>query len=671
MQTTRVTRSTVLGKRGHQDQESTPRTKAVEQLHTPESTPKPKRARTVTIVVDGEGNKENIPPFKPEPVSAPSSPISARAARAIRRTVTEGNLSSPSRQPIRRRASASTIPSTPTREVADLAIATPPPTPPTALLPLHARVKAQLRATCNNADMSMAGREAEKATIQRFLDAFVDDASMQDDTPTSLFISGSPGTGKTALVNSVVQNIGKDTSIVTVFVNCMTLKTVDALLNQFADVLRSKQGHTSRAKKAKVQNDVNSLLLSLDTKCLLILDELDHIAANWQSLSSLFALAESTSNLLRIIGIANTHTLTADSPTYSPTTSSIQTLHFAPYTPTQLHSILQARLAPLQESSDSSETVANDIKKLLPNPSLVLLTKRIANLTGDVRSLFEVLRGAIDLAVAASKATGDANPLNTPAPSVTPPHILAALKAYAPATTASKTPATAAAPSPNAGNSEIISKIRNLGLQARIVLLSILLAAQRLQAGLPLTVSASPRKPSASPVKRTVSISSSPTTTSGVSIDTQQLFIFYNNVLDRSELGAFDAVSRSDFGDLLGVLEGVGLVQMSSSSLPSGPSGAGKGKRAFGRTASFGAGLGRNGAGTVGEVTLASGVWITEVLRGLGISESSSDDADLRNEEVKGLWLAESSRLSKEMKSLASGSSKERAVASFEDAFER
>ena len=32
----------------------------------------------------------------------------------------------------------------------------------------------------------------------------------------------------------------------------------------------------------------------------------------------------------------------------------------------------------------------------------MLLTKKVAALTGDVRSLFEVLRGAIDLAVAPS-----------------------------------------------------------------------------------------------------------------------------------------------------------------------------------------------------------------------------------------------------------------------------
>ncbi|TFK20937.1 Cdc6B protein [Coprinopsis marcescibilis] len=667
MQSTRITRSTVLGKRGHQEPDSSRPSKPVEQLQTPESTPNPKRARTATVVVDGEGNKENIPPFRLEAFNAETSPVTARAARAIRRTSTEVITPRATRPAVRRRASASTIPATPTREVAELTIATPPPTPPTVLPPLHSRAKALLRATCNNEDTIMAGRDTERATIQKFLSLFVDSASMQEDAPTSLFISGSPGTGKTALVNSIIQTVTGDTSVVKISINCMTLKTVDALWDQLALELKSKQGQSGRTKKAKGHNNVHTLLLSLGAKCLLVLDELDHISSNWQSLSALFSLSESTSSLLRIIGIANTHTLTADCPAQSFASNAVQTLHFAPYTPVQLQSILQARLAPLYGSSEDS--TSSGIKKLLPNPPLVLLTKRIANLTGDVRSLFEVLRGAIDLAVAANKPTGDSNPLNVVPASITPSHILTALKAYAPASAPTKSNTPNAATT-NSGNSEIIAKIRGLGLQSRIVLLSILLAAQRLKAGLPISfVSASPKKPSASPMKRSTSTNPVPTSNAGVNIDTQQLFVFYNNILDRSDLGAMDGVSRSEFGDLLGILEGVGLVQMSSSLLPSVTSSPVKAKRTFGRTTSFGTGLGRNGAGTVGEVSLADGVWTTEVLRGLGISESSPGEGDLRNEEVKGLWCSESKRLSKDIKAAEAGNNSKE-FGSFEDSFE-
>ena len=99
----------------------------------------------------------------------------------------------------------------------------------------------------------------------------------------------------------------------------------------------------------------------------------------------------------------------------------VSTCHFAPYTAQQLLEILNARLAALSEEQGFT--------KALPPVALTLLSKKIASQTGDVRAIFEVLRGAIDLAAA---ATSFEDPLSATIPTVTPPHILAALKAYAP-----------------------------------------------------------------------------------------------------------------------------------------------------------------------------------------------------------------------------------------------
>jgi len=82
---TMLTRSSVLGKRGHHESSSpAPSTKS-EQLQTPDRTPNPKRART-TLLIDDDSNKENIPPFITSPVSANVTP---RSARALRRNATE------------------------------------------------------------------------------------------------------------------------------------------------------------------------------------------------------------------------------------------------------------------------------------------------------------------------------------------------------------------------------------------------------------------------------------------------------------------------------------------------------------------------------------------------------------------------------------------------------
>lgn len=96
---------------------------------------------------------------------------------------------------VRRSVSTSTIissPATPTNEISHLAIATPPPTPPTSLLSLHARARALLCSTCNNTSAEIAGRDDERATIHNFLSSFLDSSAIEtDDVPsTSLYISG-------------------------------------------------------------------------------------------------------------------------------------------------------------------------------------------------------------------------------------------------------------------------------------------------------------------------------------------------------------------------------------------------------------------------------------------------------------------------------------------------
>ncbi|KAG5638632.1 hypothetical protein H0H81_011351 [Sphagnurus paluster] len=678
MQTTRLTRSSVLGKRAHQQQESPTSPVVDKQLHTPDSTPNPKRVRTASTVIDGEANKENVPPFIPEIVSMEVS--TPRTARSLRRTVTELITPTRARPPPRRYASIS-LPGTPTGEISHLAIATPPPTPPTSILPLHARARALLRSTCNNTDAQIAGRDTERATIQTFLASFLDISDVASDPhqSTCLYISGAPGTGKTALVNAVLRETKMDAKVI--FINCMALNSVDALWERLVDELDdSRKKSTGRTKKVKGRDAVESLIACHNIKCVVILDELDHITPTTQSLTSLFSLPNSKPSSIRLIGIANTHTLTSSSSSTSSITaaSNVHTLHFAPYTPTQLLQILQSRLQPLyvEDSADEGKAAAA-AKKFLPAPTLTLLTKKVAALTGDVRSLFEVLRGAIDQAATGTASpnmtlpTVEENPLNSPAISVTPSHILAALKAYAPSstsTTKAATPAKASTDvSPATTNSEIVSKVTGLGIQARLVLLSVLLASRRIEANLPInsgnSVTSTPKKTPATPTKRSSSL-----ITNGVGIDSTQLYTYYGAVLDRCDGGAFEPVSRSEFTDLVGVLEGIGLVCLGAASNISAGTGA---RRAFGRTSSFGGGSGFGGTGKgkgMGDVRLANGVRSDEVLRGLGITAAQ---LDVREEEVKAIWERENARLARDLKAIER--EKERAAAimnGFEDASE-
>lgn len=94
---------------------------------------------------------------------------------------------------------------------------------------------------------------------------------------------------------------------------------------------------------------------------------------------------------------------------------------------------------------------------------------------------------------------------------------------------------------------------------------------------------------------------------------------------------------------------GVGIVSFSSSLSPSS-SPSGKGKKPFGHSAPFGIGLGKSGAGAVGEVRLVEGMWGDEVLCGLGVTNAAELSVDAREEEVRGIWHREQSRLARDVK---------------------
>ena len=218
------TRSTVLGKRGHQDSPSS----LCEQLQTPDNTPNPKRARTATVVVDGDSNKENVPPF---------------------------NISS------------THVAATPTSSLMELTLSTPPPSPPTSLLPIQARVRALLRSTCNNNSSSIAGRDEERTSLLKFLTSFINGTCMNNDTHTSMFISGAPGTGKTALVNAIVRDVlAENDNIKVISINCMALKSVDALWERIIEDLATTPRKKTAKKKSNSYDRLKALLSTLKTQ---------------------------------------------------------------------------------------------------------------------------------------------------------------------------------------------------------------------------------------------------------------------------------------------------------------------------------------------------------------------------------------------------------------------
>lgn len=90
--------------------------------------------------------------------------------------------------------------------------------------------------------MSMDGRTNERNIISSFL-LSLDESS--DITESVLYVSGAPGTGKTALVNSIITSTTVSNDVKILFINCMAMHGMDMLWQRIVEELSSV---TSRSK---------------------------------------------------------------------------------------------------------------------------------------------------------------------------------------------------------------------------------------------------------------------------------------------------------------------------------------------------------------------------------------------------------------------------------------
>lgn len=135
----------------------------------------------------------------------------------------------------------------PAREVGSLSLVTPPPTPPTSL---HSRARALLR-SASGADV--IGRENERSFIMDFLTPFMETTLDPDRSlATSLYVSGKPGTGKTALVSSILTSISHD-SVTPVYVNCMGLKDLSILWERVLAALGESGPSKGKSSSSSLQ----------------------------------------------------------------------------------------------------------------------------------------------------------------------------------------------------------------------------------------------------------------------------------------------------------------------------------------------------------------------------------------------------------------------------------
>uniref|UniRef100_A0AC34R9L9 Origin recognition complex subunit 1 n=1 Tax=Panagrolaimus sp. JU765 TaxID=591449 RepID=A0AC34R9L9_9BILA len=229
----------------------------------------------------------------------------------------------------------------------------------------------------------LLGRQQHLKEIEAFIKTALSPKS--NFSTHSIYISGVPGTGKTACVKHVVENIKKK-DFTYVYVNGLELVQpnhifIEIYKGMFPETKRVSS-KTARTKLGKIFSVNNSKRKSV----LLVIDELDMIVTKRQDIVyDIFDWAATEGSKLAVISIANT--LDLPERLLKQRVSSrlgFNRLVFEPYNHEEIEKILNHRVKNVP---------------LFKKGSISLVSRKVASVSGDLRKALELMRRAIEIAV--------------------------------------------------------------------------------------------------------------------------------------------------------------------------------------------------------------------------------------------------------------------------------
>lgn len=236
------------------------------------------------------------------------------------------------------------------------------------------------RKTLNSAEnYNLPGREKELAELSAFLST-----GLNEQKSSSMYISGPPGTGKTASLSKLLNASEFSDQFKRVYVNCTSISSIGSIYKKVCSELKIKTG----TEKECLANIERYLAVKHKT-ILMVLDEVDQLVGKKQSvLYTIFEWpAKENSNLL-LIGIANSLDLTDRclSRLHAKCELKPHLMHFAPYSKDQIIKIFKARL---EEAG---------VLDIFPPVTIQLLAAKVASISGDVRRALDIGRRVIEMA---------------------------------------------------------------------------------------------------------------------------------------------------------------------------------------------------------------------------------------------------------------------------------
>ncbi|OAP62342.1 hypothetical protein AYL99_04545 [Fonsecaea erecta] len=232
----------------------------------------------------------------------------------------------------------------------------------------------------------IVGREAERRQLTKFISKAIDTR-----VGGCTYVSGPPGTGKSALVQEILQGF-QGGPVTTTIINCVSLKSSAEVLAQLSEAFCPGKG-SSKASKAALAKLFTTKRANPEMRVVL-LDEIDTLlGGDCEVLYSIFEWAMHPSSSLILIGIANALDLTDRFlPRLKSRNVKPQLLPFLPYSAQQISTIISDKLRSLMADTT---TAGADFVPLMHPAAIQLAGKKISQ-TGDLRKAFSLVRRALD-----------------------------------------------------------------------------------------------------------------------------------------------------------------------------------------------------------------------------------------------------------------------------------
>ncbi|XP_037665244.1 cell division control protein 6 homolog [Choloepus didactylus] len=233
----------------------------------------------------------------------------------------------------------------------------------------------------------------------------------------SLYLSGAPGTGKTACLSRILQDLKKELkSFKTIMLNCMSLRSAQAVFPAIAQEICQEEVSRT-AGKDMMRKLEKHMTAEKGPMIVLVLDEMDQLDSKGQDvLYTLFEWPWLSNSRLVLIGIANTLDLTDRilPRLQARDKCKPRLLNFSPYTRNQIATILQDRL----------NQVSRD--QVLDNAAIQFCARKVSAVSGDVRKALDVCRRAIEIVESDVKSQTILKPLSerkSPSESLVPKQV--------------------------------------------------------------------------------------------------------------------------------------------------------------------------------------------------------------------------------------------------------